>query len=466
MGLRGLLLLALVVAPRPALAQDAMVESPIAISVITVECLQKKGSKKCETPKPKPDLTLRKFCRKTWRERDAFLAKVAQREIDASEILATVQAFQFGERGCQRRPEFATQVLDTAVGNPVTYEADQHLLHLTANWAVSGSLTPKAGQARIAELEHAFWLMAGVRANEGVPWPVAEQKQFLAQSANWQYAMTHLDRNDEPTRLAVAMLWDKDSPTFDPQYAVTVVEQSHSPLVVARTAKELLTGKIIPRNELRARRLLESMRLNFDFPEAIEAHYLLQKLKFDDLRHPDFALRDAALRVMQAKGEVDEIAMMRVVNAAPTGISEPIPSLAERAKAGGMLELAALPPSLTLRDGFITPDDYPSSARRNEEDGLIATWVVFRPDGEPGWLQLAGGTPALRAELARILYRRRFRNFKLAGYAGRYVRAPLVSVWFRLSAECEGEGPPPIAVDGVTIVEAKQFCVTVTSRRR
>jgi TonB family protein len=103
--------------------------------------------------------------------------------------------------------------------------------------------------------------------------------------------------------------------------------------------------------------------------------------------------------------------------------------------------------------GSISDDDYPPSAQRNEEDGVVSVTLLIAPNGRGiAAFVTKGATPTLDAEVAKLMARR-FR-FEFPNHRGRYVRVQMPDVQFRLP-ECSGGRESDPAIPGAIVVTAR-----------
>ncbi len=110
-----------------------------------------------------------------------------------------------------------------------------------------------------------------------------------------------------------------------------------------------------------------------------------------------------------------------------------------------------------LKQDFITSDDYPSAALRNGEEGVVSLTVIFAPDGRGVQASVTKGASSTLDAAVVGLAIRRLRNPKFADHPGRYVRARLPDIQFRLLGCDKGEAVMP-AIPGAVLVDSK-LCI-------
>lgn len=131
----------------------------------------------------------------------------------------------------------------------------------------------------------------------------------------------------------------------------------------------------------------------------------------------------------------------------------------EYARMGGLLEAGDWTPDPAKPARFqyyITPNDYPTRALREERSGVVRATAVFGPDGKVFLIEINGtsGSPDLDQAVQLILQRRMRRSW--LEWPGRYVRVRLPPIQFRIN-ECDGSYSS-VAVPGAVTVDASLYC--------
>lgn len=126
------------------------------------------------------------------------------------------------------------------------------------------------------------------------------------------------------------------------------------------------------------------------------------------------------------------------------------------ARNGGLVEGGLLNEANGKID-IISPNDYPSRAVREDREGLVTLSLIFGPNGRLFDAVALGSPDPVLAEVVRAAAIRRFRNIKFAGKEGRFVRATMPTVQFRI-AGCDQSFPLTPELPGVIVVTAKPMC--------
>jgi hypothetical protein len=119
----------------------------------------------------------------------------------------------------------------------------------------------------------------------------------------------------------------------------------------------------------------------------------------------------------------------------------------------GIVDIGVVGEANNFNRSFITSDDYPPSALRSEEEGVVSVTLLVAPSGRG--LQAfvtKGASPRLDAEVAKLAARRL--RLKFPDHPGRYVRVRLPDIQFRLDRSCFNEPSTP-AIGGAIVVEGE-----------
>jgi hypothetical protein len=126
------------------------------------------------------------------------------------------------------------------------------------------------------------------------------------------------------------------------------------------------------------------------------------------------------------------------------------------ARTGGVVELGVLDEATNnFKREFITTDDYPPSAIRNAEEGVVSISLLVSPSGRALEATVTkSAIPSLDGMLAKLAARR-IAGLKFPDHPGRYVRVTIPDVQFRLGKSCTADGAPTPAVPGAIVVDAE-----------
>ncbi len=141
--------------------------------------------------------------------------------------------------------------------------------------------------------------------------------------------------------------------------------------------------------------------------------------------------------------------LMREGNAAAAKLLE-----ADMARTHGAVDVG----QLTVEHGNLaritTENDYPPSAIRQEEEGIVEASVIIGPDGRIMQGQITrSASPTLDAEWLRVVSRRA-RKLTFPNTDGRYVKAKLPPVHFKLGA-CESGSELAKSPPGAIVIVAR-----------
>ena len=119
-------------------------------------------------------------------------------------------------------------------------------------------------------------------------------------------------------------------------------------------------------------------------------------------------------------------------------------------RTGSLVEIQNPDDVVSTARTFITGDDYPPRAMRNEEEGIVSLKLLVGPDGRgvDGFVTKSAG-PILDAEVVKVAIRRI--RVKATQYAGRYLMLTLPDIQFILP-ECLSDRPPNPAPGAVAVI--------------
>jgi TonB family protein len=364
------------------------------------------------------------------------------------------------------------------------------------------------------------------RAQENLKWSASERRAFIASAPIWEFIKSKAGavESNRQARLMDEALIDPLSPRHDPEKYIARVEASkyrHNDVAAARL---LIEGKKMPRDLARAEKLLlpqaqfDDVARQLIFPilsprldspdvtvrdvavkqlagwgqqigpgaaamRARVAPFVAQNLAAASLEIQKDALQTLTQFVLLGSNESDVLLMswleMHLTKGTDQEKGPAWASLSRLALAGKPAALKLLEADmtrtygavdggqLTLADGnlarIITPNDYPSRAIRNEEEGRVEASVIIAPDGRivGSFVTQSSGSAILDSEVLKVTTRRA--RLMSRSRPGRYVKAKLPPVVFTLN-RCEKEPPPTQQPAGVLVVVGECFIEIVSDR--
>jgi Gram-negative bacterial TonB protein C-terminal len=487
----------------------------IPITVITVETLETKKQARAKLRKLKNDRLA--VCRKGAKAKHDPQRLMTDARINIDERRKLAGLYWTGE-DCRQDQGKAIALLDAIVGTDPTASVDIDDVYRLIEY--HRQYGPEKSSSRIMDLNRMLWMRGRFWGDYSqLGWDQAGMKAFVLSDPIWSWfekepgAPFGFSKN-QVTAVKVQTLLDPTSPRFNFEKGLGLAIQHRSFGHIHTAALALEEGKIVPRDPVRAETLLWSNR------SWVDTHALLVKRVTPLLSDPDNAVRVKALADMkelaalytpttesanealvsvyakQLKSTLpgEAIAAQLFLNTlvskrSPSAKAALIPHIASQLKSknaeqqsagrasmanlfwlgdnavqslldedikrtGGLVEL-------NTSEGLffsMTDDDYPRSAIRVEIEGTVSTTVIIGPDGRVMKVENAfGGGPLLDRETAKVASRRT----RLKGYDGRYVRAKLPDVLYRLEGcdnnKSKTQSPPnTIVVTGECIIEVTQ----------
>ena len=341
----------------------------------------------------------------------------------------------------------ALAFLEAYAGDPIRLDTGAAALSRLVDLYNEIPADPRA-MARRDEIRRVQWLRGLYSPPAGDPLlTAAEQRRLLTDPRNLEFLRAWVARDMQDSaariRLAQALLLE-GAPQFDPTEAASILpSESNVGDLRLRLVAELVADR---RNFALAFEQLRFVRWNrerLSGAEAVAMNALVDRasrlLERDDTR-----LVGARILGILAENAVTE-ARIRL--------------LAMIERQGGMLDAAGSPREVGPFSSLITADDYPASARRNLEQGVVRPSAIFGPDGELVMIDTGPGElNVLDYAVARIWRRRWLQRVRLEGHPGRFVRLAGPTVLFRLPDCRNGSAqplPPPnpayVTVDGECI---------------
>lgn len=346
-------------------------------------------------------------------------------------------------------------------------------------------------------------------------WTEAERTAFIARDDVWAYLQAQAVRYPQTNDKLIEAWLDPQSPRFDPVKGIAQLEAHSSVFDWVRAANLLLEGRLVPADPARAETLLwkaaqfdDNARLvlldvlqprltskdpgvrapllkrflpwfQTGTPLSEPLRERLTKVYLLELDAPDaLQQRDAAqlLTAIATQGTASAVPpLLRWINNVLRARNDPRQNAArtmlarlitaniapartmldqEFARHGGLIEAGAWTPDPARPVGFdkyITSNDYPTRALREEREGIVQAWAVIGPDGRVVLVEVEpSGSPDLD-QMVRGIVQRRFRR-TFTEYPGRYVRIKLLPIQFRIQ-HCDKDEPVTKPVEGAALVD-------------
>lgn len=455
----------------------------------------------------------RKLCRAAPRYRCRLDRLFAIAKSDRDRLVEAADRLHEGRDGCPRDEEQAIAILDHVVGpDPLSFGNAEIVASLARYLAARGQA---ADILRVAELGDVLWLLNSRYGARRPDRSAEERRAFVARGDVWRWLEERASAGI-PREVMIDALLDPLSPRTDAPRAIALLEaQPYASEEWLRAARLLLSGGAIPVDAARAERLLVRAAPYQDGAAQLLVPILEQRLRSTDAAAHVGAV--AQLASLAAKSTpagaisrtvlapvfieqlgADNIAVRAAASDALTSYAElgtqsvaaPLLRWSSRALArGDEAEKAAAWRNLArlrragvagadkamaaafARGGglvaggrftasqvksFVTVNDYPSRALREEVEGIVEIDVIFAPDGRAlDAIVTRSAAPALDRMVVELALRRlRLRDIPaLAGpsFEGRYVRVTLPPVQFRLIPCSTGAGLSPAVAGAMTV---------------
>jgi hypothetical protein len=456
------------------------------------------------------DAKIARLCRKALDRRDAL----ASLDADADTLADVAERLWYGHLGCHKNPGLAIAVQRFAIGGDALHFGDVERVTQLARYLRDRG--DAADQIELLELEGILWVRGTYFSfsSDGKPqWSAEQKRAFIARDDIWAFLAedTKVPWLSQQARLEA--LRDPLSPRYAPAEAVTIMEAGLGASEWVEAAKLLRRGQRLPRDDVRADALLLRAA-----PYVDEARLLLEPVLARQLKSPDATVRAAALqqydpwsrlvgpgatalraalapyyqaqlaapmrndqgRAVQALTryavvypDTDPAALLRWIDTAlRTGDDNDralgwrsLGSLANAktpgagrvmndafARAGGLVDGGTIKAAELMR--IVTNDDYPARALRYEREGVVESEAIITPDGRALMVIITRSPEKALGDEVQKLVMRRLRAKNLLPFPGRYVRAKLPPIQFRIRP-CLGKGEVTPAVDGALLIEGQ-----------
>ena len=489
--------------------------SPVSIGVITEKSIKENRLRVRQE---------RSFCRKAQKAKGQIAKLGSLKKLSFDQRYDYTYLLETGEQGCPKDLNLAVGLAEKLLDGPLTIEsrADymvrlQHLLKLRGQ---SEDLVRVEELARILFVR-GYYASSEVI---GPKWTPAERIAFVSRDDIWEYLTHRPTQDVNLDNLLIEAWLDPQSPRFDPRAALSMLENSKSAYNWVRAASVLLDGRVVPADPARAEALLWKAAQFDDNAKLILLEVLQPRLASKDsgvrgpiikrllpwvqsgqpllaavrerlaiVLLPELAVpdpleqRDAAqaltaLAIAGASGVfpplldwIDTVlrtrndsrqnearsmlARMVTANFAPARTV----LYQELTRHGGLVEAGDWTPDPakpTSFDRYLTTNDYPTRALREERSGVVRATAVFGPDGKVLLIEITGssGHADLDQAVRSVLQRRMRRSWP--EYPGRYVRAKLPPIQFRIQS-CDNDGPMTKPIEEAVLVDGRRCFQTL-----
>lgn len=459
----------------------------------------------------KQDVKLVRLCRRAQGDPD----RLDRLQADVETLSQIAGRLWDGTQGCRKDRGLAIAVQRFAVGDGALLLREAETVDTLAYYL--SKRADLADRAELAELEGILWVRGDAfRTGLQPNWAPEKLRAFIVREDIWAFlSASDTKKSWSGLQARLEALLDPLSPRYAPAEGVAVIEAGHDSAAWVRAARLLLDGAGLPRDAPRAEALLVKAA-----PYADEAGLLLAPMLAQRLKSSDAASRAAALQQyapwsrLKGQGAAAIRAVLiphyRAMLAAPVRDDQRVAALAltdyaiaypdtdvagllrwidaalhkgdEADKALGWRNLGMLTSAKTpgaeqvmnnafaraggLVDGgtlkaadltrIITNDDYPARAIREEHEGVVESEVIITPEGRVLMVVVIRSPDRTIGDEVQKIVMRRLRVKNLLPVPGRYVRAKLPPVQFRIRP-CPGEGEMTPAIEGALLVDG--WCI-------
>ena len=485
--------------------------SAVPVTVVTVHDLTPKEIRALQ----RRDRQLVRLCRSVARHRGNLDKLLAAKGADSDTLSEVASQLWDGEDGCRRDRALAIDVTRRVIDGKALTAADVDAVAQLAMFLRSRG--EPADLSELAELRRILWVRGDYYGvGDSPPSSPEEKRAFVARDDVWAFVDT-AGRRDGWKHRAILLdaLLDPLSPRHDAGRAVAMIEAGNDSRDWTRAARLLLDGNGLPADPARAEALLVRAA---EYDDA--ARLLLLPILTPRLDSPDPVAAQSALKLMQSWASKTEpgaaaaraLLWPRLIKtlsaAAPDGQIDAARDLTQYAvlgaegdraplfrwldtalrrgsdaeKAASWVNLGRLmmkrEPGVDaviaaayareggLRDGgvlqpanfqpFITADDYPARALREESEGVVEAEAVIAPNGRLLHVVVTRSASPTLDEIVQRLAVRRFRLKDKPEFAGHYVRAKLPPIQFRLPSCGTGADRTP-AIEAAILVDS-DYC--------
>lgn len=494
-----------------ALLTAPVAASTVPVTVITVHDLTPKEIRAMQWR----DRRLVALCRSAAHHRNTLDKLLVAKGADGDTLSEVAWQLWDGEDGCRRDRALAIDVTRRVIDGKALTAADVDTVAQLAMFLQSRG--EPADLNELAELRRIMWVRGDYYGVGDSPtWSADEKRDFVARDDVWAFIDSPERREGWKHRaMLLEALLDPLSPRHDAARAVSMIEEGNDSRDWTRAARLLLEGKQLPADPVRAEGLLIRAA---EYDDA--ARLLLLPILAPRLDGSDPVAAQAALKAMQAwaskteaggaatrallwpglvkklsapasevqmaaardltqyailGAEADRAPLLRWLDTAlrdgseaekaaswgnlgrlmmkqEPGASAVMAAAYERE--GGLLDGGALQPANF--QAFITADDYPARALRDESEGVVEAEAVIAPNGRVLHVVVTRSASPILDDIVQRLVVRRFRLKDKPEFAGHYVRAKLPSIQFRLP-NCDTGADRTPAVEAAILVDG-DYC--------
>ncbi|MGQ2929238.1 MAG: energy transducer TonB [Sphingopyxis sp.] len=494
-----------------ALLTAPVAASAVPVTVITVHDLTPKEIRAMQWR----DRRRVALCRSAAHHRNNLDKLLVAKGADSDTLSEVAWQLWDGEDGCRRDRALAIDVTRRVIDGKALTATDVDTVAQLAMFLQSRG--EPADLSELAELRRIMWARSDYYGVGDSPnWSADEKRDFVARDDVWAFIDSPERREGWKHRaMLLEALLDPLSPRHDAARAVSMIDEGNDSRDWTRAARLLLEGKQLPADPVRAEGLLVRAA---EYDDA--ARLLLLPILAPRLDGSDPVAAQAALKAMQAwaskteaggaatrallwpglvkklsapasevqmaaardltqyailGAEADRAPLLRWLDTALHDGSE-----AEKAaswgnlgrlmmkqepgaaavmaaayeREGGLLDGGALQPANF--QPFITADDYPARALRDESEGVVEAEAVIAPNGRVLHVVVTRSASPILDDIVQRLVVRRFRLKDKPEFAGHYVRAKLPSIQFRLP-NCDTGADRTPAVEAAILVDG-DYC--------
>lgn len=461
------------------------------------------------------------FCRKAQRAKGQLAKLGSLKKVSLDQRDHYTYLLERGEDGCPKDLDLAIALAETLIADqslliaPENYMARLHDLLRIRNLPTDRN--------RADELQRYLWVRGGYPVRGQPTWTIEERRAFVSRDDVWTEVGKAVDGGSTRYSLHLEAVLDPLSPHYSPATAVDLLQRSSSVENWVRAAQMQLDGRLVPADPQRAEAILWRAAMHNDDAVLmlIDLHqrelastdatvrqlFLLKLLPFVDrtpprgaalreriapyyvpgLTSPDPTVQIASARLLAKwAGQGTQSGLQpllawiepRLVSAddatasearsllrmlVEAGVASALPMMnREYARLGGLIQGGDWTPNPDRADKFqnyITPNDYPTRAMREERTGVVRATAVFGPDGRVFLIEITGssGSPDLDQAVRSTLTRRMRRSWP--EYPGRYIRVILPPIQFRIIHP--DDDPPAAPVEGAVLLDGKAISYPV-----
>ncbi len=492
-----------------AVAMPAEGTSYVPITVITKESIKEDRMRKRQE---------QAFCRKAQKAKGQLAKLGSLKKVSFDQRYDYSYLLERGEDGCPKDLDLAIALAETLVADQSPWLASDSYIGRLHDLLRVRNLP--ADRSRADELHRFAWLRGNYSISGPPPWTIEERRAFVARDDVWVEVSKAVDGGSAKFTLHLEAVLDPLSPHYNPATAVDLLQRSSSTDSWVRAARMLLDGRLVPADQPRAEAILwraamqsdDAVLMLIDLHQSelvskdptVRQLFLAKLLPFADrtsprsaavreriapyylpgLTNPDPQVQIASARLLtkwagqgtqsvlppllawieprlvstESATANEARALLRQLVESGVTAAQPVMNR-EYARLGGLVQGGDWTPDPAKPvkfQNYITPNDYPTRAMREERTGVVRATAVFGPNGRVFLIEITGssGSPDLDQAVRSILTRRMRRLWP--ENPGRYVRVKLPPIQFRISDDDGKFETPPlegaVQVDGVRLV--------------